>query len=251
MAIVRIIPCLDLRQGRVVKGMKFENIIDVDDPRVLAEYYNSAGADELVIYDITASTEDRMISLGFIEKLGGFLKIPLTVGGGVNSLEDFAAILQRGAAKVSINSGALKNPQIIEKAASKFGPEIVVLSVDVKKRGHGKWNVYSTGGRVDSGIDAAEWCARGAKLGAGELVVNSIDGDGTREGYDLELLKEIVSNVDVPVVASGGAGRLEDFYRAAAETGVQGLLAAGVFHRKIVEIRELKEYLRSKGIEVK
>lgn len=249
MAIVRIIPCLDLRGGRVVKGKNFDNVADLDDPLVLAQYYNEAGADELVFYDITASNEDRMISRELIGRLGGSVEIPFTVGGGVNSMGDFAAILEQGAARVSLNSGALKQPGIIKGAAARYGSGRVVLSVDLKKTGPGRWHVFSGGGREDTGMDALEWCSEGVKLGAGELVVNSIDGDGTRDGYDLEFLGKIVSRLDVPVVASGGAGKLEHFYHAAG-IGVQGLLAAGVFHHGIVKIRELKEYLRSKGIEV-
>ena len=251
MSIVRIIPCLDVKNGRVVKGEKFKNIIDVDSPQALAEYYNKSGADQLVLYDITASNEDRRISLEFIEKLGKSIDIPLIVGGGINSLEDIEDILSKGATKVSINSGALRNPNIIKEAGEKYSCEKIVLSVDVKKVGEGKWSVFSRGGREDTGMDALQWAVQGANLGAGELVINSIDGDGTRKGYDIELLQAITSKVSIPVIASGGAGQLEDFYKGADQGNVSGLLAASVFHYGIIEIRELKEYLKSKGIEVR
>lgn len=251
MSIVRIIPCLDVKNGRVVKGKKFKDIIDIDSPRDLAEYYNKSGADELVLYDITASNEDRRISLEFIESLGKSIDIPLIVGGGINSLEDIEDVLNWGATKVSINSGALKNPTIIKKAAEKFGSEKIVLSIDVKKIGERKWKVFSGGGREDTGMDAIEWAIQGMNLGAGELVVNSIDEDGTREGYDIDLLKAITSKITIPIIASGGAGKLEDFYNGAKQGNAQGLLAASVFHYGIIEIRELKEYLKSKGIEVR
>ena len=247
----RVIPCLDVRDGRVVKGKKFMDIVDVEDPEVLGEYYSRAGADELVFYDITATNDAKRISLEFIEKVAARINIPFCVGGGVNSVEDFTDILRRGADKVSVNSAAVKNPELITEASLKFGAQCVVLSMDVKKVDEGKWGVFINGGRIDTGLDALEWAREGVRLGAGELVINSIDADGMKEGYDLELLKTITSNVGVPVIASGGAGRMEDFSRAVLEADVDGVLAASVFHYKEIGIRELKEYMRSKGIEVR
>lgn len=247
----RVIPCLDVRDGRVVKGKKFKDIVDVEDPEVLGEYYSRAGADELVFYDITATNDARRISLEFIEKVAAKINIPFCVGGGVNSIEDFTDILRRGADKVSVNSAAVGNPKLITEASLKFGAQCVVLSMDVKKVDEGKWGVFINGGRIDTGLDALEWAKEGVRLGAGELVINSIDADGMKEGYDLELLKTITSNVGVPVIASGGAGRMEDFSRAVLEADVDGVLAASVFHYKEIEIRDLKKYMRSKGIEVR
>ena len=247
----RVIPCLDVRDGRVVKGKKFKDIVDVEDPEVLGEYYSRAGADELVFYDITATNDARRISLEFIEKVAARINIPFCVGGGVKSVEDFTDILRRGADKVSVNSAAVKNPELITEASLKFGAQCVVLSMDVKKVDEGKWGVFINGGRIDTGLDALEWAREGVRLGAGELVINSIDADGMKEGYDLELLKTITSNVGVPVIASGGAGRMEDFSRAVLEADVDGVLAASVFHYKEIGIKELKEYMRSKGIEVR
>ena len=247
----RVIPCLDVRDGRVVKGKKFEDIVDVEDPEALGEFYSKAGADELVFYDITATNEARKISLEFIEKVAAKINIPFCVGGGVNSIDDFTEILRKGADKVSVNSAAVKNPELITLASLKFGAQCVVLSMDVKKVDLGKWRVYVNGGRVDTGLDALEWAVEGVRLGAGELVINSIDEDGMKEGYDLELLKTITSNVGVPVIASGGAGKLDDFVNAVVEADVDGVLAASVFHYKEIEIRELKEYMKEKGIEVR
>jgi len=247
----RVIPCLDVRDGRVVKGKKFTDIVDVEDPEVLGEYYSRAGADELVFYDITATNDARRISLEFIEKVAARINIPFCVGGGVKSVEDFTDILRRGADKVSVNSAAVKNPELITEASLKFGAQCVVLSMDVKKVDEGKWGVFINGGRIDTGLDALEWAREGVRLGAGELVINSIDADGMKEGYDLDLLKTITSNVGVPVIASGGAGRMEDFSRAVLEADVDGALAASVFHYKEIGIKELKEYMRSKGIEVR
>ena len=247
----RIIPCLDVRDGRVVKGKKFDNIIDVDDPEVLGEFYSLAGADELVFYDITATNEDRAISLAFIEKVASKINIPFSVGGGVKTIDDFTEILRKGADKVSINSSAVKTPELITEASLKFGAQCVVLSMDVKKIDTEKWRVFINGGRVDTGIDAIEWAIEGVRLGAGELVINSIDTDGMKEGYDIALLKEITSSVGVPVIASGGAGKMEDFCQAVIEADVDGVLAASVFHYKTIEIKELKQYMKSKGIEVR
>lgn len=248
--LVRIIPCLDVRDGRVVKGKKFQDIKDVDDPVVLAEYYSKAGADELVFYDITASNEDRKVSLGFIERVVEKIDIPLCVGGGIKSVEDVKEILDRGANKVSINSGGVKRPELIKETAEAFGSKALVVGMDVKKMEEGKWNIFTNGGQVDTGIDALEWAQKVVELGAGELVVNSIDTDGMKQGYDIELLKAITELVDVPVVASGGAGKMEDFVQGAREGRASGVLAASVFHYKEIEIGELKKYMKSKGIEV-
>ena len=246
----RIIPCLDVRDGRVVKGKKFMDIVDIDDPEVLAEYYSREGADELVFYDITATTEGRKISLEFIEKVAAKINIPFGVGGGVNTIEDFTNILSKGADKVSINSAAIKRPELIEEASLKFGSKTVVLSMDVKKIDNKQWRVFVNAGKVDTGMDAIDWAIEGVRLGAGELVINSIDGDGMKEGYDIELLKTITSRVEVPVIASGGAGKMEDFSQAIIEGGVDGVLAASVFHYKEIKIKDLKTHMKSKGIEV-
>ena len=197
----RVIPCLDVRDGRVVKGKKFTDIIDVDDPEILGEFYSIEGADELVFYDITATNEDRKISLNFIEKVAARINIPFCVGGGVNSIDDFTDILRKGADKVSINSAAVRNPSLITEASEKFGAQCVVLSMDVKKENENKWSVYINGGRVNTNLDAVEWAVKGVSLGAGELVINSIDSDGMKEGYDIELLRRITSMVGVPVIA--------------------------------------------------
>lgn len=247
----RVIPCLDVRDGRVVKGKKFTNIIDVDDPEILGEFYSIEGADELVFYDITATNEDRKISPNFIEKVAARINIPFCVGGGVNSIDDFTEILRKGADKVSINSAAVRNPSLITEASEKFGAQCVVLSMDVKKENENKWSVYINGGRVNTNLDAVEWAVKGVSLGAGELVINSIDSDGMKEGYDIELLRRITSMVGVPVIASGGAGKIEDFAMAIKEADVDGVLAASVFHYKELEIRQVKEYMKSQGIEVR
>jgi cyclase len=248
--LIRVIPCLDVRDGRVVKGKQFDQIVDVDDPEVLAEYYSKAGADELVFYDITATNEKRKVSLDFIEKVVEKITIPLCVGGGVGNLADFTEIMNKGANKVSINSGAVKTPGLIKEASEKFGSKAVVLGMDIKKVGKDQWRIFTNGARIDTGLDAVEWAIEAVRLGAGELVVNSIDADGMKEGYDIELLKKIAANVDVPVIASGGAGKLEDFVEAATEGKASGVLAASVFHYKEIEIGNLKQYMQSKGIEV-
>lgn len=248
--LVRIIPCLDVRDGKVVKGRKFEDIKEVDDPVVLAEYYSKAGADELVFYDITATNEDRKVSLAFIERVVEKIDIPLCVGGGIKTIEDIKEIIGKGATKVSINSGAVKTPKLIEEAAEIFGSKAIVLGMDVKKISQGKWRVFTNGGRTDTGMDALDWAKEAVGLGAGELVLNSIDEDGMKEGYDIELLKSITSGVKVPVIASGGAGKMDDFVEGAIEGRASGVLAASVFHYKEIEINELKKYMKSKGIEV-
>lgn len=243
----RIIPCLDVRNGRVVKGQKFEDIIDVDDPEKLGQFYSDEGADELVFYDITASNEERRISLEFVERVAQQINIPFCVGGGIRTVEDFVEILRKGADKVSINSAAVKNPSIITQASEKFGAQCVVLSIDAKKV-DGDWHVFINGGRLDTGLDAIEWAKEGVRLGAGEIVVNSIDEDGMKQGYDLELLKAITDSVGVPVIASGGAGTMEHFYEAVAEADVDGILAASVFHYQEIKIADLKAYLADRGV---
>lgn len=243
----RIIPCLDVRDGRVVKGVNFQGIQDVDSPVELAKFYNQSGADELVFYDITASVENRPLFTDILRQVASQIFIPLTVGGSINTLEDFDRVLKCGADKVSVNSGAIRNPGLIEQAAKRYGDQCVVLSMDIK-RVDGKFHLFAKGGRVDTGIDALEWAVRGAEHGAGEMVVNSIDTDGVKNGFDLEMLEKIASRVDVPIIASGGAGKMEDFYQLFQVPGMDAGLAASIFHFKEVDIRELKRYLVKKGI---
>ena len=242
----RIIPCLDVRNGRVVKGKNFEGIRDVSDPVEMARFYNEEGADELVFYDITASVEERSLFTDILKKVASEIFIPLTVGGGINTLDDFDRVLKCGADKVSVNSGAIRNPDIIEKAAKKYGDQCVVLSMDIK-RVEGSFRLFSKGGREDTGIDALQWAVDGVNSGAGELVVNSIDTDGVKGGFDLEMLDEIAARVNVPIIASGGAGKMEDFSELFIDAG----LAASIFHYKEIRIADLKEYLRKQGVEVR
>jgi imidazole glycerol-phosphate synthase subunit HisF len=244
----RIVPCLDVRDGKVVKGTKFKDIKEVDDPVELAKYYNEQGADELVFYDITASHEKRGIMLDIVERTAKEVFIPFTVGGGVNSVEDFTAILRAGADKISVNSSAVKNPELIREAALKFGAQCVVLSIDAKEVGENKWNVFINGGRLDTGLDAVEWAVRGVELGAGELVLNSINTDGVKGGYDVALMKAVSEKVNVPIIASGGAGTREHFAEVLKEGGADAALAASVFHFKEIMIPELKDYLIADGI---
>ena len=246
----RIIPCLDIRDGRVVKGKNFLGVQDVEDPVALAEFYNAEGADELVFYDITASVEARPLFTGVLEKVASKIFIPLTVGGSINEVSDFERVLSSGADKVSVNSGAIKNPKLIGDAAKKYGNQCVVLSMDVK-RVDGKFHVFSKGGRIDTGIDALEWAKFGEDNGAGEIVLNSIDTDGVKEGFDLEMLNALCDIVNIPVIASGGAGKIEDFSELFKIKGVDAGLAASIFHFREVKIRELKEYLKSKNIPVR
>ena len=243
----RIIPCLDVRNGRVVKGTNFQGLRDVSSPVELGKYYSDNGADELVFYDITASAEGRRLFTDILKEVAATIFIPLTVGGGINTVEDFDRVLKCGADKVSVNSGAIKNPALIEQAAKRYGDQCVVLSMDIK-RVDGKFHLFAKGGRVDTGIDALEWAVRGAEHGAGEMVVNSIDTDGVKNGFDLEMLEKIASRVDVPIIASGGAGKMEDFYQLFQVPGMDAGLAASIFHFKEVDIRELKRYLVKKGI---
>ena len=246
----RIIPCLDVRNGRVVKGTNFEGLKDVDDPVELAKYYNNSLADELVFYDITASYEGRKLFVNVLEKVANEIFIPLTVGGGINTIKDFDMVLKSGADKVSVNSGAIKNTNLIREAAEKYGNQCVVLSIDIK-RVNGRYSVFSKGGRENTGIDAIEWAVKGEKNGAGELVINSIDTDGVKNGFDIELLKEIADNVSIPLIASGGAGNMEHFKDVFQVKGVDAGLAASIFHFKEIDIKELKEYLHKNNIKVR
>ncbi len=246
----RIVPCLDVRDGRVVKGKNFEGIQDVDNPVELAKFYNESGADELVFYDITASYEKRGIFIDVLKNVAREVFIPLTVGGGINSVDDFDAVLKAGADKVSVNSGAIKNSGLIKEAAEKYGNQCVVLSIDIK-RVDGKYCVFSNGGRINTGIDAIQWAELGEKNGAGELVVNSIDTDGVRNGFDLELLRDISKNLSIPVIASGGAGNMEHFKDVFMLEGIDAGLAASIFHFKEIDIMDLKRYLKNNNIVVR
>lgn len=246
----RIIPCLDVKDGRVVKGKKFQNLQDVASPVEMARYYTEVGADELVFYDITASHEARQTSLAFVKQVADEINIPFSVGGGVKTIEDFDTILKSGADKVSINSSAVKTPELIREAAEKYGDQCVVVSIDAKRKGQ-DYTVYIHGGRTDTGLDAVEWAQKVVGLGAGELVINSIDEDGMKKGYDLDLLKRITDAVSVPVIASGGAGQMEHFSDAVLISDADGILAASVFHYKTIDIQELKSFLKEKGIEVR
>ncbi|HHY90042.1 MAG TPA: imidazole glycerol phosphate synthase subunit HisF [Clostridiales bacterium] len=247
----RIIPCLDVDKGRVVKGKRFQNLTDVNDPVELAKFYSEQGADELVFYDITASNEERNIFLHVVEKTAEEVYIPFTVGGGIRGIDDFTAVLRAGADKVSVNSAAVKNPNLITEAALKFGSQCVVLSIDAKRNENGGWTVYINGGRVNTGLDAIEWAIQGEKLGAGELVINSIDTDGVKKGYDIELMRRISESVGIPVVASGGAGKKEDFLDVFKNGNADAALAASVFHYGEIRIGELKEYLYENGVAVR
>ena len=246
----RIIPCLDVKDGRVVKGANFVGLKDVSDPVELAKYYNNSMADELVFYDITASYENRNLFVNVLERVAKEIFIPLTVGGGINKIEDFDRVLKSGADKVSVNSGAVKNTNLIREAAEKYGNQCVVLSVDIKKVGQ-KYSVFVKGGRENTNIDAIEWVINGEKNGAGELVINSIDTDGIKNGFDIDLLKEIADNVSIPIIASGGAGTMEHFKEVFEVKGVDAGLAASIFHFKEIDIRDLKEYLKNNNIKVR
>jgi len=248
----RIIPCLDVKNGRVVKGVNFINFKDAGDPAEVGAAYDRSGADELVFLDITASSDARATAVEMVRKVAEKVFIPFTVGGGIRTVEDFKAILREGADKVSVNSAAIMNPQLIADAADKFGSQCVVVAIDAKRRDDGSgWNIYKNGGRVDMGIDAVEWAMRAEELGAGEILLTSMDGDGTKAGYDLELTRSISENVSIPVIASGGAGTMEHFYEAFTLGKADAALAASLFHFKEMEIRDLKRYLREKGISVR
>ncbi|MBS1348646.1 MAG: imidazole glycerol phosphate synthase subunit HisF [Firmicutes bacterium] len=246
----RIIPCLDIRDGQVVKGVKFKDVKNVEDPVALARFYNESGADELVFYDITATVEKRPLFTDILERVAAEIFIPLTVGGSINSLDDFDRVLKAGADKVSVNSGAIKNPQLISAAAEKYGDQCVVLSMDAARVG-GSFHVFAKGGREDTGMDAVKWAVQGEKLGAGELVINSIDADGVREGFDLPMLEAIAEKVDIPIIASGGAGKKEDFLQLFAVPGIDAGLAASIFHFRQVGIKELKAYLSQNGVQMR
>ena len=246
----RIIPCLDVRNGRVVKGKNFEGIQDVSDPVEMAKFYNREGADELVFYDITASVEERGLFTDILRKVASEIFIPLTVGGGINTLEDFDRVLKCGADKVSVNSGAIRNLNIIGQAAKKYGDQCVVLSMDIK-RVDGVFRLFAKGGRENTGIDALQWAVDGVNSGAGALVVNSIDTDGVKGGFDLELLDAFAARVNVPIIASGGAGKMEDFSELFSHEGIDAGLAASIFHYKEIRIEDLKKYLRDQGVEVR
>lgn len=248
----RIIPCLDVHNGRVVKGTNFVNLRDAGDPVEVGAAYGKAGADELVFLDITASSDARTIKLEMVRRVAETVFIPFTVGGGIRSVEDFKMILREGADKVAVNSAAIMNPALISEAAEKFGSQCVVVAIDAKRRADGSgWNIYKNGGRVDMGIDAVEWAIRANELGAGEILLTSMDCDGTKDGYDLELTKTVSENVSIPVIASGGAGKLEHFKDALVEGCADATLAASLFHYKELEIRDVKEYLRKNGVSVR
>lgn len=248
----RIIPCLDVKDGRVVKCVNFLNPRDAGDPAQAAAAYDREGADELVFLDINASADSRATQLNWVRQVASKVFIPFTVGGGIRTVEDFRAILREGADKIAVNSSAIMNPRLISDAADKFGSQCVVVAIDAKRRADGLgWNIYKNGGRVDMGMDALEWAAEAERLGAGEILLTSMDGDGTKEGYDLELTKAVSDIVRIPVIASGGAGKLEHFYEALVDAGAEAVLAASLFHYKELEIREVKEYLHSRGVSVR
>lgn len=248
----RIIPCLDVNNGRVVKGVNFVNLRDAGDPVEIAAAYDQAGADELVFLDITASSDARGTVVEMVRKVAEKVFIPFTVGGGIRTVEDFRAILREGADKVSVNSAAISNPQLISDAADKFGRQCVVVAIDARRRADGSgWNIFKNGGRIDTGLDAVEWARKVDALGAGEILLTSMDCDGTKAGYDLELTSTIAEAVSVPVIASGGAGRLEHFYDALTEGGADAALAASLFHYKELEIMQVKDYLAQRGVPVR
>lgn len=248
----RIIPCLDVKDGRVVKCVNFLNPRDAGDPAETAAAYDREGADELVFLDINASADSRATQLEWVRQVASKVFIPFTVGGGIRTVEDFRAILREGADKIAVNSAAIMNPQLISDAADKFGSQCVVVAIDAKRRADGSgWNIYKNGGRVDMGIDALEWVTKAERLGAGEILLTSMDGDGTKAGYDLELTRAVSETVKIPVIASGGAGKLEHFYEALVDAGAEAVLATSLFHYRELEIREVKEYLRSRGVSVR
>lgn len=247
----RIIPCLDVNCGRVVKGVNFVNLRDAGDPVEVAAFYNQSLADELVFLDITASADARNIMLDVVRRTAEQVFIPLTVGGGIRSIEDFRMILNAGADKISVNSAALKRPELISEAAERFGNQCVVVAIDAKKRQDGGFDVYLNGGRINTGRDAVEWAKEAQRRGAGEILLTSMDCDGVKNGYDIALTKAVSSAVRIPVIASGGAGKKEHFYEALTEGGADAALAASLFHFKELEIKELKEYLQQKNLPVR
>ena len=248
----RIIPCLDVNNGRVVKGINFVDLRDAGDPVEVGAAYSKAGADELVFLDITASNERRATVADMVREVAKKVFIPFTVGGGIRTVDDVRAILREGADKVSVNSAAIDRPELIAEAADKFGSQCVVLAIDAKRREDGSgWNIYKHGGRIDVGLDAIEWVKKAVDLGAGEILVTSMDCDGTKAGYDIELTRAVADAVSVPVIASGGAGTLEHFYEALTDGGADAALAASLFHYKELEINEVKKYLKEKGVPVR
>ena len=248
----RVIPCLDVNEGRVVKGVNFVNLIDAGDPVSVGDAYGKAGADELVFLDITASSDAREIKANMVRKVAETVFIPFTVGGGIRTIEDFRMILREGADKVAVNSAAILNPTLVSDAADKFGRQCVVVAIDAKRRADGSgWTIYKNGGRVDMGKDAVEWAMEAERLGAGEILLTSMDCDGTKDGYDVELTRTVSENVSIPVIASGGAGTKEHFYDALTEGKADAVLAASLFHFKELEIVELKKYLQERGISVR
>lgn len=248
----RIIPCLDVNNGRVVKGTNFVNLRDAGDPVEVAALYDKAGADELVFLDITASSDRRETTVELVRRVAEKVFIPFTVGGGIRTVDDFKNLLREGADKISINSSAIDNPRLISDAADKFGSQCVVVAIDAKRRADGSgWNIYKMGGRVDTGIDALEWAVKANKLGAGEILLTSMDCDGVKQGYDIELTRTIAENVSIPVIASGGAGKPEHFYDALTQGKADAALAASLFHYKELEIADLKKYLAQRGVSVR
>lgn len=248
----RIIPCLDCKNGRVVKGTNFVDLRDAGDPVEVAAMYDSSGADELVFLDITASSDGRNTTVDLVRRVAEKVFIPFTVGGGIRTVDDFKALLREGADKISINSAAIMKPALISEAADKFGSQCVVVAIDAKRRENSAgWTIYKNGGRIDMGIDAVEWAVKAEKLGAGEILLTSMDCDGTKAGYDIELTRTIAENVSIPVIASGGAGNMEHFYDAFVEGKADAALAASLFHYKEMEIMDLKRYLADKGVPVR
>ncbi len=248
----RIIPCLDVNGGRVVKGVNFVDLQDAGDPVEIAAAYDKAGADELVFLDITATSDNRGTVVDMVRRVAQQVFIPFTVGGGIRTVDDFKIMLREGADKVSVNSSAIDRPELIHEAADKFGSQCVVVAIDARRRPDGSgWNVYKAGGRIDTGLDAVLWAERACKLGAGEILLTSMDGDGTKAGYDIELTRTISEHVTIPVIASGGAGTCAHFYEALTEGKADAALAASLFHYKELEIKEVKEYLRGRGVPVR
>lgn len=248
----RIIPCLDVHNGRVVKGVNFVNLRDAGDPVEIAAAYDQAGADEIVFLDITASSDARNTVVDLVRRVAENIFIPFTVGGGIRTVEDFKMLLREGADKISINSSAISRPELISEAADKFGSQCVVVAIDARRRADGSgWNVYKNGGRIDTGLDALEWAEKVNRLGAGEILLTSMDCDGTKAGYDIDLTKQIAERVSIPVIASGGAGTKEHFYDALTKGSADAALAASLFHYKELEINDLKKYLNERGVSVR
>lgn len=247
----RIIPCLDVNNGRVVKGVNFVHLRDAGDPVEIAAAYDQAGADEIIFLDITATSDRRATVVDMVRRVAERVFIPFTVGGGIRTVDDFKALLREGADKISINSSAIDRPELISEAADKFGSQCVVVAIDAKRRGDGGWNIYKNGGRIDTGIDALEWAVKADRMGAGEILLTSMDCDGTKAGYDIELTRAVAEQVSIPVIASGGAGAKEHFYEALTDGKADAALAASLFHYKELGIIELKDYLSEKGVPVR